>query len=81
MSFEDDMKRLEEIAAKLRDSGTSLDDSIALFEEGVKLTKKLDTQLSKAERRVEILLGDADEDSDNVEIAPFDESPTEGATD
>lgn len=79
MSFEDDMKRLEEIAAKLRNSETSLDDSISLFEEGVKLTKKLDSQLSKTERKVEILLGNADDGGDNVEIAPFDE--TQGETD
>ncbi len=77
MSFEDDMKRLEEIAAKLRNSETSLDDSITLFEEGVRLTKKLDSQLSKTERKVEILLGDAGDDGDNVEIAPFEETQGE----
>ncbi|MFA6689994.1 MAG: exodeoxyribonuclease VII small subunit [Sphaerochaetaceae bacterium] len=74
MSFEDDMKRLETIAAKLRNSDTSLDESIALFEEGVKLTKRLDEQLTKTERKVEILLGDADVDSDSVEIVPFGEA-------
>lgn len=81
MSFEDEMKRLEEIAGKLRDSETSLDDSIALFEEGVKLTKKLDSQLSKTERKVEILLSDADEDGDSVEIAPFEEHLPKGDND
>ncbi len=75
MSFEDDMKRLQAIAEKLRSNDTPLDESVSLFEEGVNLTKTLDEGLSKVERKVEILLSGAD-DHTQVETADFD-----GATD
>ena len=68
MSFETDVSRIEEIAQKLNASDTSLEDSLALFEEGILLSKKLEKTLSEAKSRVETVLG---EDGDNAEITPF----------
>jgi len=51
-SFEDDMTRLSEIAAKLEDEEVSLEDSISLFEEGINLSQKCLKQLSEAELKV-----------------------------
>ncbi len=68
MSFETDVSRIEEIAQKLNASDTSLEDSLALFEEGILLSKKLEKTLSEAKSRVEVVLG---EDGDNAEITPF----------
>lgn len=73
MSFESDMKRLEEIAEALRSPNSTLDDSVALFEEGVKLSQKLDKELSKVERKVEILTSSPDS-TDTVEMEVFEES-------
>jgi exodeoxyribonuclease VII small subunit len=58
MTFEKALAELEQIVAKLEKGGTSLNDSLALFEKGVKLARFLRGELDKAERKVEILLKD-----------------------
>ena len=68
MSFETEVSRIEEIAQKLNASDTSLEESLALFEEGMFLSKKLEKTLSEANSRVEVVLGD---EMDNAEITPF----------
>ena len=54
--FETALKRLEEIVKKLESGDMSLDSSLELFEEGIKLSRFCHTKLGQAERRVEILL-------------------------
>ncbi|AEC02009.1 exodeoxyribonuclease VII small subunit [Parasphaerochaeta coccoides] len=71
MSFENDMKRIEEITERLRDRSTPLDDALKLFEEGAKLARKVDESLSKMERKVEILVGNPEEDASGVELEDF----------
>jgi len=67
--FERGMKRLEEIVTKLESGELPLDESITLFEEGMKLSKGLDKRLGEAERRVEIIVGrDA---SGGIKTEPF----------
>jgi exodeoxyribonuclease VII small subunit len=68
MSFESDVSRVEEIARKLNAAETTLEESLALFEEGMELSKKLEKTLSEAKRKVEIVLGD---NPDNAEITEF----------
>jgi exodeoxyribonuclease VII small subunit len=51
-SFEEQMKRLEEIVALLERGDAQLKDSLALFEEGTKLVKSCSEQLEKAEQQV-----------------------------
>jgi exodeoxyribonuclease VII small subunit len=58
MTFEKALAELEQIVAKLEKEGTSLNESLALFEKGVKLARFLRGELDKAERKVEILLKD-----------------------
>ena len=55
-SFEDAMKRLEEIVEELEGGELSLDDSIARYEEGVALSRRLTQQLDEAEKRIERLV-------------------------
>ena len=57
-SFEDRLLRLEQLSEKLKEGGGSLEESVALFEEGVKLARELEKELAKAERKVEILLNE-----------------------
>ena len=54
--FEDSMNRLEEIASKMENKAISLDESIALYEEGIKITKKLEEALKEAEKKVEAVI-------------------------
>ena len=56
-SFEDALKRLSEIVEKLEDGELPLEDSLKLFEEGVRLARTSQSRLDAAERRVEELLG------------------------
>lgn len=56
--FEEAIKRLEEIVNRLEAGDIPLDDSIKLFEEGVKLYQVCLKRLDEAEKKVEILLKD-----------------------
>ncbi|HYA49445.1 MAG TPA: exodeoxyribonuclease VII small subunit [Burkholderiales bacterium] len=74
MTFEKALAELEAIVAKLEKEGTSLNDSLALFEKGVKLARFLRTELDKAERKVEILLKD---DKGGLRAEEFEAEETE----
>jgi len=54
--FEESMKRLEEIVRELEGKDLSLEESIAKFEEGVKLGKICRELLEKAETRIKVLV-------------------------
>jgi exodeoxyribonuclease VII small subunit len=56
--FEESMKRLEEIVRELEGKDLSLEESIAKFEEGVKLGKVCRELLEKAETRIKLLVED-----------------------
>ena len=57
MDFEKKLNRLEEIVQKMEKGELSLDESMKLFEEGVKLTRECQSQLTKAEAQVKKLVG------------------------
>lgn len=57
MDFEKKLTRLEEIVQKMEKGELSLDESMKLFEEGVKLTRECQNQLTKAEAQVKKLVG------------------------
>lgn len=52
MSFEQSLKRLEEIVAALEKGDVSLNDSMTMFEEGTTLIKKCSGMLDEAEQKV-----------------------------
>ena len=51
-NFEKDLSRLEEISELLESNEIGLEDSISLYEEGIKLSKSCLTTLKKAELKV-----------------------------
>lgn len=57
-SFEAALARLEEIVHELEEADLPLERSLAVFEEGVRLSRLLHQRLNEAERKVEILLKD-----------------------
>ena len=65
MDFEKNLKRLEEIVAKLEDGELQLEESLKLFEEGVKISRACNTKLSEAEKKVKLLLS---VNPDNTEV-------------
>ncbi len=61
-NFEDLLKRLEEITAKLeKEEENSLEESMKLFEEGVAISKKCNQEIEKAEQKISILIEENDE--------------------
>ncbi len=52
LTFEQAMSRLEQIVVKLESGKCSLDESIALFEEGTKLTGFCRQSLDTAEQKI-----------------------------
>lgn len=58
VTFEAGMGRLEELIEELEQGDLDLDKSLALFEEGVKLTRRLNMKLDEAEKRLELLIKD-----------------------
>jgi exodeoxyribonuclease VII small subunit len=69
LTFEKALAELEQIVAKLEKGGISLNESLALFEKGVKMSRFLKSELDKAERKVEILLKD---EKGNLRAEEFD---------
>ena len=61
MNFEDAMKALEQIANELENGELSLEQSVDKFEEGIKISKKCNEILEKAEKKISILIKDGDE--------------------
>ena len=55
MDFESAMKRLDEISASLERDNVSLENALALYEEGVGLVRKCNEQLEDAERKIKVL--------------------------
>lgn len=55
-AFEDILARLSTVVEKLEAGDMTLEDSLALFEEGVRLSRLGAVRLDEAERRVERLL-------------------------
>ena len=59
-SFEDSLKQLESIIGKLERGDLPLEESVQLFEEGIKLSNSCKTDLETAEGKVQILLKQRD---------------------
>ena len=56
VSFEENMKKLEEIAVELEKGNLDLDSSVAKFEEGMKISKECSEMLENAEKKITMLI-------------------------
>jgi len=73
-SFEQALAALEQILRDLEDGRLGLAESLARYEQGIKLLKSCHAQLEQAERRIELLTGiDA---AGKAVVAPFDDTAT-----
>jgi exodeoxyribonuclease VII small subunit len=75
VSFEEAIKRLSEIVQRLEKGDLSLEESLGLFEEGVRLSRASQERLDAAQKRVEQLLGV--DDQGKARTRPFATSPEE----
>lgn len=56
MQFEKKLTRLEEIVEKMEKGDLALDESLKLFEEGVRISRECQSQITEAETKVKMLL-------------------------
>lgn len=59
-TFEQSISELEAIAAKLEAGDVTLDESLELFEQGIKLSKSCQKMLDTAEKKVSVLMVNED---------------------
>ncbi|MCD6262383.1 MAG: exodeoxyribonuclease VII small subunit [Deltaproteobacteria bacterium] len=67
-NFEEAMQRLEEIVRQLEEGELSLDASMEIFEEGMKLIKFCTLKLEEAEKKVTMLV---EQDNGEMVQVPF----------
>ncbi len=63
--FEQSLAELQTLVERLESGELSLEDSLAAFEQGIRLTRECQGALGQAEQKVQILLGEGGE------TAPF----------
>jgi len=67
-TFESSLEELERIVRELEQGELTLEKSLELFEQGVKLSRDCQERLSQAERRIEVLMRD---NQGRATVAPF----------
>ena len=87
-SFEEQLAELEKVVDRLESGGLSLDESVKLFEDGMRLSNACKAQLSSAESRIQVLLepeekgavrvGELDVDTDEDEDEDFEAEDEDG---
>ena len=71
MTFEEAIARLEEIVRMLESGSAPLDESLSLFEEGVRLVKLCHARLDRAEQRVKLLVQNPDGTVSEEDMPPM----------
>jgi len=74
-TFEEALERLETIVEELEAGSLSLDQSLARYEEGMRLSKRLTRTLDQAEKRIERLVEEGGEPT----TRPFEQAAGEQA--
>jgi exodeoxyribonuclease VII small subunit len=67
-TFEESLDQLEAVVKKLEEGDMPLEESLELFEKGVRLSRDCRDRLTKAERRIEVLMKEANGDLKLEEI-------------
>ncbi len=74
-TFESSLAELEKIVEQLENGDIPLEESLKLFESGVKLSRECRERLTEAERRIEILMKDG---SGNLSLSEFSNDASVG---
>ena len=72
-TFEQSISELEEIVSQLENGDVTLDESLSLFEKGIKLSKSCQKMLDAAEKKVSILMTNDDGEVVKEEFGDLDE--------
>ena len=85
-NFEAGLQALEKIVRDLERGDLPLEESLKLFEEGVRLSRECQERLNQAERRIEVLLRNGegrpvlsafDEDAEGLRVSETDEAESD----
>jgi exodeoxyribonuclease VII small subunit len=76
--FEDALAELESVVEKLESGELSLDESLKIFEQGVRLVKFCNEKLGEVEKKIDLLVKDKE---GKLQLKPFDEPPVKDAED
>jgi len=71
-NFEERLTTLENLNEKMKEGSIPLDEAVQLFEEGIKLAKSLEKDLSKIERKVEILVNKPEDSTEKPNLELFE---------
>ncbi len=74
IKLEDAMKRLEEIVKELSEDKGDLDNSLKLYEEGVKLSRICNEKLTLAERKIKAIKINSDGEVTEEDFLPEKEN-------
>ena len=74
IKFEESLKRLEDIVGELEKGDRTLEESLAMYEEGIKLSRACAKKLEAAKRKVEILVK---KDTGKFELVDFEKKKSE----
>ena len=77
INFETQMKKLESLINEMESGDLNLEDSIKMYEDGIKLVNKCQTALQNAEQKVKIL----SESSEKLSLQDFDANNTDSEDD
>ncbi len=80
-NFEGQLASLERIVRELERGDLPLEQSLELFEQGVKLSRECQERLNEAERRIEVLLRGGDGSTIAVPFEPDELIEDEGEAD
>jgi exodeoxyribonuclease VII small subunit len=80
-NFEAQLASLERIVRELERGELPLEQSLELFEEGVRLSRECQERLNEAERRIEVLLRGGDGSTIAVPFEPDELAEDEGGAD
>ncbi|MCP5160971.1 MAG: exodeoxyribonuclease VII small subunit [Hahellaceae bacterium] len=73
LNFEQSLEALESLIQQMEKGELSLEDSLAAFERGIKLTRECQTALTQAKQRVDQLLQNSD---GSISTEPFNRPDT-----
>jgi exodeoxyribonuclease VII small subunit len=72
--FEKSFQQLEKIVQRLESEELPLDESLQLFEEGIRLSRFCNQKLEEVEKKIELILADA---KGQPRVEPFEEAELE----
>ncbi|WP_226642599.1 exodeoxyribonuclease VII small subunit [Microbulbifer variabilis] len=73
-TFEQSLEALEELVERLEAGDLPLEEALADFEQGVKLTRECQKKLASAEQKVKMLM----EENDSIRELPFEADNSTG---